>query len=175
MRNILELNYIIQKSKRRTISIHVSDDKTIIVKVPLRIPKFVAINFIKEKKDWILKQIEKVEEQKQQALSMGLLTVEEIQQLKKKARSLIPERVEYYSKISGISYNRIFIRINIPFPNKIRPWKHCSAIKIRKLKNRIANHRSGYCRYDYRISLLSTCDFDMLFAVHSFTVDSAKN
>ena len=120
MRSILELNYIIQKSRRRTISIHVSDDKNIIVKVPFGTPEFVAKNFIKEKKDWILKQIEKVEVQKQQALSMGLLTVEEIRHLKKKARILIPERVEYYSKISGIPYNRIFIRLQ-----KSR-WGSCS-------------------------------------------------
>ena len=116
----MELNYIIKKSRRRSISIHVSDDKNIVVKVPLSTPEFVAKNFINEKKDWILKQIAKLEVQKQQALYMGLLTVEEIRQLKKKARILIPERVDYYSKISGIPYNRIFIRLQ-----KSR-WGSCS-------------------------------------------------
>ena len=42
-------------------SIHVADDKKIIVKVPLGTPTFVAENFIKEKKDWIMKQMAKVE------------------------------------------------------------------------------------------------------------------
>ena len=116
----MELNYIIQKSRRRSISIHVSDDKSIIVKVPLGTPEFVAKNFIKEKKDWIIKQIEKIEVQKQLAISMGLLTVEEIRQLKKRARIIIPERVEYYSNLSEISYNRIFIRLQ-----KSR-WGSCS-------------------------------------------------
>lgn len=51
-------------------SIHVADDKKIIVKVPLGIPTFVAENFIKEKKDWIMKQMAKVEKQNALADSM---------------------------------------------------------------------------------------------------------
>ena len=42
-------------------SIHVADDKKVIVKVPLGTPTFVAENFIKEKKDWITRQMDKVE------------------------------------------------------------------------------------------------------------------
>ena len=37
-------------------SIHVADDKKVIVKVPLGTPNFVAENFIREKKDWIIRQ-----------------------------------------------------------------------------------------------------------------------
>ena len=42
-------------------SIQVADDRKIIVKVPLGTPTFMAENFIREKKDWITKQLEKVE------------------------------------------------------------------------------------------------------------------
>ena len=47
----MEVNYVIQKSRRRSMSIHVADDKKVIVKVPLGTPTFIAENFIKEKKD----------------------------------------------------------------------------------------------------------------------------
>ena len=57
----MQLNYVIQKSLRRSMSIQVADDKEIIVKVPLGTPTFMAENFIREKKDWITKQLEKVE------------------------------------------------------------------------------------------------------------------
>ena len=116
----MEINYVIQKSRRRSMSIHVADDKKVIVKVPLGTPTFVAENFIKEKKDWITKQMEKVEKQTALADSMGPLTEEDIKQIKKKARVVISQRVEYYAKLAGISYNKIFIRLQ-----KSR-WGSCS-------------------------------------------------
>ena len=67
-------------------SIQVAEDKKIIVKVPLGTPTFVAENFIREKKDWITKQLEKVEKQSKLADSMGPLKAEDIRQIKKKAR-----------------------------------------------------------------------------------------
>ena len=101
-------------------SIHVADDKKVIVKVPLGTPTFIAENFIKEKKDWITKQMEKVEKQTALADSMGPLSEEDIKQIKKKARVVIPQRVEYYAKLAGVSYNKIFIRLQ-----KTR-WGSCS-------------------------------------------------
>ena len=116
----MEIIYVIQKSWRRSMCIQVADDKKIIVKVPHGTPTFIAENFIREKKDWITKQIEKVETQSKQADSMSLLTEEDIRQIKKKARVIIPQRVEYYAKMAGISYKRIFIRLQ-----KSR-WGSCS-------------------------------------------------
>jgi len=101
-------------------SIHVADDKKVIVKVPHGTPTFVAEKFIMEKKDWIMKQIEKVKKQTELADSMGPLTEEDIKQIKKKARVVIPQRVEHYANLAGISYNRIFIRLQ-----KSR-WGSCS-------------------------------------------------
>ena len=101
-------------------SIQVADDRKIIVKVPLGTPTFVAENFIRKKKDWITKQLEKIEKQSELADSMGPLTDEDIRQIKKKAREVIPQRVEYYAKLAGISYKRIFIRLQ-----KSR-WGSCS-------------------------------------------------
>ncbi len=101
-------------------SIHVADDKKIIVKVPLGTPVSAAEKFIMEKKNWIMKQIAEIEKQTALADSMGPLTAEDIKQIKKKARKVIPERVEHYAKLAGISYNRIFIRLQ-----KSR-WGSCS-------------------------------------------------
>ena len=82
-------------------SIQVADDKKIIVKLPLGTPTFMAENFIREKKDWITKQLEKIEKQSELADSMGPLTEEELRQIKKKARVVIPQRVEYYAKLAA--------------------------------------------------------------------------
>ena len=88
----MEITYVIQKSRRRSMSIQVADDRKIIVKVPLGTPTFLAENFIREKKDWITKQLEKLEKQTKLADSMGPLTEEDIRQIKKKARVVIPQR-----------------------------------------------------------------------------------
>lgn len=116
----MQIDYVIKKSRRRSMSIHVDANKKVIVKAPLGTPTYVAEEFLKEKKDWIINQLNKVEKQAQLAEQMGLLTKEDISALKKKARVLIPQRVEYYAKISGITYNRIFIRLQ-----KSR-WGSCS-------------------------------------------------
>ena len=116
----MQLTYVIQKSRRRSMSIQVAVDKKVIVKVPLGTPTFVAENFIREKKDWITRQIEKVEKLSKLADSMGSLTEEDIKQIKEKAKKVIPERVEHYAKLAGISYKRIFIRLQ-----KSR-WGSCS-------------------------------------------------
>ena len=100
--------------------IHVADANTVIVKVPLGTSAFVAENFIHEKNDWIIKQLAKVEKQSKLATSMGPLTEEDIKQIKKKAKQVIPQRVEHYAKMAGISYKRIFIRLQ-----KSR-WGSCS-------------------------------------------------
>lgn len=44
-------------------SLNIGNDKQVIVKVPIGTPDAMAISFMKEKKDWILKQIAKVEKQ----------------------------------------------------------------------------------------------------------------
>ena len=101
-------------------SITVGSDLKVIVKIPLGMSSEVAVNFINEKKEWIKKQISKVEKQKKIAAGLGILSDCEIRKLKKKARNVIQQRVEHYAGISGINYNRIFIRLQ-----KTR-WGSCS-------------------------------------------------
>ncbi len=117
----MQLSYLIQESRRRTISIQVLDDKEIIVKVPFATPRFIAEKFIMEKEGWILRQIKKIEKEESVAHSMGLLSEDDIKEIKEKAKRLIPQRVGHFAKLSGISYNRIFIRMQ-----KTR-WGSCSA------------------------------------------------
>ncbi|MCR5218402.1 M48 family metallopeptidase [Treponema sp.] len=102
-------------------SISVDDDGIVIVKIPLVCPESHALNFLEEKKDWILKHLIKNRKQAQLADQMGYLSEEDIKKLKRQARKIIPPRVEFYAKKAGITYNRIFIRLQ-----KSR-WGSCSA------------------------------------------------
>lgn len=116
----MDINYIIQKSHRRSMSLQISNDLQVIVKVPLGTPNSMAIAFMKEKKDWIIKQLSKKVKQSELAKQMGPLSADDVKNLKKKAKIIIPQRVEYYASLSGITYNRIAIRLQ-----KSR-WGSCS-------------------------------------------------
>lgn len=117
----MQIDYIIKKSHRRSMSIHIDENNKVVVKAPVGTPTYVAEEFIREKKDWIVNQLERIENQTQLAQSLGMLTKQDIKNIKKKAKSLIPQRVEHYAKMSGITYNKITIRLQ-----KSR-WGSCSA------------------------------------------------
>ncbi len=116
-----KIEYIIKKSRRRTISVQISSDCRLIIKAPLFATTSEVESFLKEKRDWIKKQLERTRAQSQLASSLGILSEKEIRKLKRDAKKIIPQRVEHYAKLSGITYNRIFIRLQ-----KSR-WGSCSA------------------------------------------------
>ena len=115
-----KFEYIIKKSRRTTISVQITPDQKLLVKAPAYTSIKEVEEFLREKRDWIIKQIDRTKVTSQQAAQMGILSDKEIRKLKRDAKKIIPERVEYYAKLSGITYNRIFIRLQ-----KSR-WGSCS-------------------------------------------------
>lgn len=115
-----KFEYIIKKSRRTTISVQITPDQKLLVKAPAYTSIKEVEEFLREKRDWIIKQINRTKVTSQQAAQMGILSDKEIRKLKRDAKKIIPERVEYYAKLSSITYNRIFIRLQ-----KSR-WGSCS-------------------------------------------------
>ena len=115
-----KFEYIIKKSRRTTISVQITPDQKLLVKAPAYTSIKEVEEFLREKRDWIIKQINRTKVTSQQAAQMGILSDKEIRKLKRDAKKIIQERVEYYAKLSGITYNRIFIRLQ-----KSR-WGSCS-------------------------------------------------
>ena len=115
-----KFEYIIKKSRRTTISVQITPDQKLLVKAPAYTSIKEVEDFLRKKRDWIIKQINRTKVTSQQAAQMGILSDKEIRKLKRDAKKIIPERVEYYAKLSGITYNRIFIRLQ-----KSR-WGSCS-------------------------------------------------
>lgn len=116
-----KFQYIIQKSRRRTISVQITPDQKLLIKAPSYTSIKEVEDFLHEKRDWILKQMSRTQKQNKEAALMGILTEKEIRKLKRDAKKIIPERVQHYAELSGITYNRIFIRLQ-----KSR-WGSCSA------------------------------------------------
>ena len=107
----MEITYIIQKSRRRSISVSVMAENRVLVKAPLGTSESMVREFLVSKKDWITKQVEKLSREVEEAKSLGLLSSDEIKKIKKQARIIIPERVEFWSKKIGVTYGRIAIRL----------------------------------------------------------------
>lgn len=117
----MEIEYQITKSRRRSISVTISNEGKVLVKAPLSVSNKAVEEFLYSKKNWILNRVQKVIAENQAAQQMGLITPEQMEQIKKKARKVIEARVEYYAKLGGISYNKIFIRL------QSTRWGSCSA------------------------------------------------
>ena len=117
----MQITYIIQKSRRRSISVSVLSDGRVLVKSPYRTTEQSVQEFLASKKAWITKQIEKQNLQIQKAKELGFLSEDEIRQIKKKAKTIIPDRVGYYANRIGVTYGRISIRL------QSSRWGSCTA------------------------------------------------
>ena len=116
----MEITYVIQKSRRRSISVSVMTDNRVLVKAPCGTTERTVQEFLLSKKDWITKHLEKQNREEEKAESLGLLSADEIKQIKKQARRVIPQRVEYWANKIGVTYGRIAIRL------QSSRWGSCS-------------------------------------------------
>lgn len=116
-----EPDYRIIRSKRKTISLQVCSDGSLLVRAPLGTAAGQIDRFVKSKVDWIEKARNKLERQAAEAEEAGFLSEEELRKLADMAAEIIPERVAYYAPRVGVSYGRITIR------NQKTRWGSCSS------------------------------------------------
>ena len=98
--------YEIIRSSRKTLSIQVDGDCKITVRAPHRVSEKEIERFVYDKKEWlekaVLKQIQRSKGKKE-------YTDEDIKLLCSKAKSVLPEKVKYYSEIMGVAPKSIKI------------------------------------------------------------------
>lgn len=111
------------RSKRKTVSIQIKPDLSVIVRAPKRMTVREIEKILKENEQRIKTQIEKMRARNElyDSKNMQPLTFEEIDELADQALSYIPKRVEYYAGIIGVTYGRITIR------NQKTRWGSCSS------------------------------------------------
>lgn len=96
------------RSDRKTLSVEVKPEG-VIVRVPMAATDRDIDRFLRRHKAWIDEHLERVR-QETAASDRKKLSVQELEELKQKARELIPERVAYYAELIGVTYGRITIR-----------------------------------------------------------------
>ena len=88
-------DYKLIRSKRKTISIEVSEAGLVIVRAPLRMPAFMIEAFLSRRSDWIDRAVEK---QRRKNASAVHVTREDMEQLRKQAKKILPERIAFFAE-----------------------------------------------------------------------------
>lgn len=108
------------RSARKSFGLEVNAEG-LIVRAPLQATDRQINEFVLQHKDWISKNLAKVEERNKQSSEISALTVDEIRKLADEALKTIPERVKFYAPKVGVTYGRITIR------NQRSKWGSCSS------------------------------------------------
>lgn len=109
------------RSSRKTLSLEVRRDGTVLIRAPYRMSLEKISRFVQEKHRWIEDHKRRAMERAAEQQPEEKLTASEIQALADKALRVIPERVAYYAPIAGVTYGRITIR------NQRTRWGSCSS------------------------------------------------
>jgi len=111
------------RSNRKTVAIQVNSDLSVTVRAPRSASEKDIEEILKKKEAWISKHIEKIKETKErfEAEPTEKLTREKVIALAEEALKVIPERVEYFAKVIGVTYGKITVR------NQKTRWGSCSS------------------------------------------------
>lgn len=120
---MLPKNWVVRitRQKRKTLSVSVKGDGSILVKAPAHMREQEIVSFLEEKRRWIERQMDRVKRADREAELEGSLSQEELGVLKDVAKRVIPARVEYYAGKLGVTYGRITIR------SQKTCWGSCTA------------------------------------------------
>lgn len=111
------------RSNRKTVTIQVNSNLSVTVRAPRSTSEKDIEEILKKKEAWISKHIEKIKETKErfEAEPTEKLTREKVIALADEALKVIPERVEYFAKVIGVTYGKITVR------NQKTRWGSCSS------------------------------------------------
>lgn len=109
------------RSNRKTMSLEITPQGTVLVRAPLHLPKEEIDRFLQEKSAWIEKCLAQVENANR-AGEEEPLSMEDIHALADKALQVIPPRVRQLAARMGVTYGRITIR------NQQGRWGSCSSM-----------------------------------------------
>ena len=109
------ITYRIIRSARKTIAIQIMPAGEVLVRCPNRMRMEDIQRFVDSKSGWITSHLAK------QKPNLPAFSEEELQSLARQALKTIPERVDHFAPIVGVTYGRITIR------SQHTRWGSCSS------------------------------------------------
>lgn len=100
--------YEIKRSARKTLSMEIKNDLTVLVRVPRNCSQTTIEQFVNQHHNWIEKQIKITKEKKNSPMQRSL-TQKEASELKEKAKRNLPKRVAYFSELMEVKPNAVKI------------------------------------------------------------------
>ena len=113
----MDISYTLIRSSRKTISIVIRPNGEVEVRCPRRCSKRDVDAFLVSKEDWIRRHLETIAQRPQ----IPALSPEQLRELAKQAAAILPERVQHFANIMGVTVGRITIR------SQRTRWGSCSA------------------------------------------------
>lgn len=117
----MSIPYTIIRSRRKTIGINIDRDGNVIVRAPVYCTKKDIERALRESESWIAKTKAKLEKTIEQADIAGALTDADIKRLAAQMRRVLPEKLDHYSKLLGVTCGRVSVRC------QKSKWGSCSA------------------------------------------------
>lgn len=109
------------RSRRKTIALQVKAPGRVIVRAPVRTTRAQAEQFVREHAAWVRRQLDALARMALETPTAEPFSDDELADLRKRARIVIPARVAHFAPAVGVSYGRVALRIQ-----KTR-WGSCSA------------------------------------------------
>ena len=100
-------DYKIIRSSRKTVALHIEKDLSLTVKAPYSVPESVIAKEVAKHSDWIKRTRERIKNSP--SLSAPALSSGQIVELKCRAQAYLPQRVDYWSRRTGLIYSYVKI------------------------------------------------------------------
>ncbi len=100
------VSFTIVRSGRKTVALQITDEGLLCVRGPYWLTDQAAEEFVKKNRAWIEARLPAAVERYQK---LRAFSKENIEQLKRQAQSVLPERVKYYSQLMGLTPSAVKI------------------------------------------------------------------
>jgi len=106
---IKNIEYEIRRNKRaKNIKLSIYPIGRIIVSAPTIVPKFIIDTFVNSKKDWIIKQLDKIG--KNQSKDLRKFSKKDFIRNKEKVLELTKSKLVEFNKYYKFNYNKVTVR-----------------------------------------------------------------
>ncbi len=113
--------YKIIRSRRKTVSVEISEDATVIVRAPGWMSVGEIDRFVESHSGWIEDHIAKVEKRNVKASDNAPISENELNALLILAEAQIPDKVRHYAQLIGVTFGKVTIR------NQKTLWGSCTS------------------------------------------------